>query len=246
MLMIAAALEEELETAKSLCMDCKKISADKAKLWRAVRNEKPFCFLRAGVGPKRAAERLKEALELMRPSGVLVIGYAGALDPILKLGSLVAVRKATAFSLDEESPDWERVKVEGEFELQDWDDLAQSAEAAGLIVHTGDTLTSAHVLGEPEHKRFLYEKFHAAIVDMETAALARVALSEGVPLRCIRAVSDEAQDTFLAPFSYNPSAGLPERAAKLIGAGMMETYREWKARSSIARESLSRFLALHL
>jgi nucleoside phosphorylase len=246
MLMIAAALEEELETAKSLCTDCRMILAEKAKLWQAVRKGRSFCFLRAGVGPKRSAERLEEALKLIRPAGILVIGYAGALDPELKLGSLVAVRKAVAFSLDDNSPDWGRVRVDGEFELENCQCLADSAKSAGLIARTGDTLTSSHVLGDPEHKRLLYEKFHASIVDMETAALARVAGSEAIPLSCIRAVSDEAQDTFLAPFSFDPSTGIPARAMKLIGTGMVETYREWKTHSSAAKESLSRFLSRYL
>jgi nucleoside phosphorylase len=107
-------------------------------------------------------------------------------------------------------------------------------------------MTSSHVLGDPAHKRLLYDRFHASIVDMETAALARVAQSESIPLSCIRVVSDEARDTFLAPFSYNPSVGIPARAMQLIGTGMAETYREWKSHSSVAKESLARFLAHYL
>jgi hypothetical protein len=101
-------------------------------------------------------------------------------------------------------------------------------------------------LGDPLHKRLLYEKFHAAIVDMETAALARVAQSVSVPLSCVRVVSDEAQDTFLAPFSHNPSAGIPARAKKLFDTGMVETYREWKSHSSMAKQILNRFLSHYL
>jgi nucleoside phosphorylase len=136
--------------------------------------------------------------------------------------------------------------VESEFELVGVESLIQSAVSAGLNACTGDTLTSSYVLGNPDHKRLLHEKFHAAVVDMETAALARVAQSEAIPLSCIRAVSDEAEDTFLVPFSYDPSAGIPARARQLIRTGMVETYREWKIHSSTAGESLSRFLSRHL
>ncbi len=246
MLLIAAALEEELDTARALCRDLERIPAEKIKLWKAVRNEKPIGFLKTGVGPKRSAASLAEALRILRPSHILVVGYAGALNPALKLGSLVAVRKAKAFSLEDDPPSWEHVRLDGEFELAQDESLMQSAVSAGISAHRGDSLTSSYVLGNPVHKRLLYEKFRAAIVDMETAALARVAKSEAIPLSCIRAVSDEAEDTFLAPFSYDPSSGIPARAKQLIGTGMVETYREWKIHSSTAKERLSRFLSHYL
>jgi hypothetical protein len=47
MLLIAAALDDELETAKSLCGELRRIEAEKIKLWQAVCNEKPIGFLGA-------------------------------------------------------------------------------------------------------------------------------------------------------------------------------------------------------
>ncbi len=246
MLLIAAALEEELNTAKALYPDAARVPADSVKLWRAVRRNEPVYFLRAGVGPRRSAESLERALGLIQPSHILVIGYAGALDPELKLGSLIAVRKASAFSLEDTSPSWEHVRIDGEFVLHNCESLLQSAGLAGVTACAGDILTSSHVLGEPEHKNLLFERFHASVVDMETAALARVAHAQAIPIACMRAISDEARDSFLAPFSYDPSAGIPERARKLLRTGMVETLREWKANTATAKESLSRFLLHHL
>ena len=136
--------------------------------------------------------------------------------------------------------------MDGTFDLTDCDTLAETAKSAGLHACTGDVLTSPYVLGDPVHKRLLYEKFRAAIVDMETAALARVAASRSVPLSCIRVVSDEAADSFLAPFSYDPSTRLSARARKLAGTGMARIYRKWKTNTSVARESLGRLLEVYL
>jgi len=246
MFMIAAALEEELETAKCLCRDLEKIHGDKTKLWQGVLHRETVVFLRTGIGPKRSAERLEAALQLAKPSHILVIGYAGALDPELKLGNLVEAGKAIALKLDDNLPGWEHARIDGEFELMPCESVVQVAAAEGLRASKGDVLTSAHVLGNPSHKRLLHDRFHAAVVDMETAALARVALSEKIPLCCIRVVSDEAEDAFLAPFSYDPSAGIPARAVQLVQTGMAETYREWKKHSSVAKESLTRFLSRYL
>jgi nucleoside phosphorylase len=246
MLMIVAAMEEELELARRLCPDAKRVQCETIKLWQATRREEPVCFLKAGVGPKRSAENLRAAVVEIRPSRILLIGYAGALDPGLKLGDLVAVRKALAFSLDESRPDWEHVRIDAEFDLAEPQSLSEAASAAGLNVRAGNAMTSAYVLGDPVHKSLLNEKFGGSIVDMETAALAGVAQSEGIPLSCIRVVSDEAQDTFLVPFSHNPSAGIAARAKKLMETGMVETFREWKYNTSQAKQKLSRFLEVWL
>ena len=246
MLMIAAAMDEELEIARLLCRDTERISCEKVKLWQGTRREQPICFLKSGIGPKRSAAGLQEALRVIKPSGILLIGYAGALAPDLKLGDLVAVRKALAFSLDEIQPDWEHVRVDDEFELSDHQSLMGSALSAGLNACSGNTMTSSYVLGDPVHKRLLHDRFGASIVDMETAAIAGVARSAGIPLSCIRVISDVAQDSFLAPFAYDPSAGIPARAKKLMETGMVGTYREWKNHTAVAKESLGRFLALYL
>jgi len=246
MLLVAAALEEELETGLAFCSKREKIHSRSVILWRAVLGGQTIHFLKTGVGPRKSAAILGEALEETKPVHILVIGYAGALDPGLKLGDLVAVERALAFSLDPNFPDWNHIRQDGEFELVHGALLAHSAQSAGLSASTGTTLTSSHVLGDPEHKRLLYKKFQASIVDMETAALAATAASRAVPLSCVRAISDEAQDTFLAPFSYNPSSSIAARAKRLLDTGMRQTYREWKDHASVARGSLSRFLSHYL
>ena len=246
MLLVAAALEEELKTGIVLCRQKQQIPHRKISVWQAVRNEQKIAFLKTGVGPRHAAASLEEALQVIPCSRILVIGYAGALDPGLKLGDLVAVARALAFSLDEDNHDWDHVRLDDTFHLTNSETLAQAAKSAGLNACIGDILTSPYVLGNPVHKSLLYDKFHASIVDMETAALARVAAARSVPLSCIRVVSDDAADSFLAPFSYDPSTRLHTRARKLANTGMAKIYRKWKTNTSVARKGLESFLEGYL
>jgi adenosylhomocysteine nucleosidase len=246
MLLIVAALEEELEAGLAFCRDQKRIRGRSVNLWQAERGGKTIYFLKAGVGPKRSAASLDHALTVVKPGQILAIGYAGALDASLKLGSLVAVRRALAISLDKDQPGWEHARLDEAFELANCDALARSAKSAGLTACTGDVLTSSYVLGEPAHKRLLYDKFHASIVDMETAALARVALARAVSFGCIRAVSDEVEDSFLAPFSHDASTNVPDRVKKFVGTGMIQTFREWRSHAAVAKESLCGFFSHYL
>jgi nucleoside phosphorylase len=246
MLLIAAALEEELNSAMLLCENPRRIRCGGADLRQSALKGKTVYFLRTGVGPERSALRLAAALDVIAPEQILVVGYAGAVDPDLKLGDLVAVRKALAFSLDKNHPDWEHIQMDGAYDLNHWDALSGCAKAAAFSVHIGDAWTSAYVIGNPEHKRLLYEKFRASIVDMETAALASVALSKAIPIGCIRAISDEVNDTFLAPFSHDPALNISGRTKRLFDTGLAQTYHRWKEQSAVAKASLGRFLSLYL
>jgi adenosylhomocysteine nucleosidase len=246
MLMIAAALGEELKTAMELCGEQKNIPHRSVSLRQASRNSESILFLKTGVGPRRAMNNLEEALKAVPVTHILVIGYAGALDPGLKLGDLVAVRRAIAFSLSKEKPTWDNVQLEGAFTLVQGEALVRAAQSIRLRAGIGDVLTSSYVLGEPAHKKILYDGFGASIVDMETAALAGVAASHGVPISCIRVISDEAADSFLAPFSHDPSINIATRAGRLFDNGMVQTYRDWKSHTQIANRNLAQFLASYL
>jgi adenosylhomocysteine nucleosidase len=247
MLLIAAALREELNVALDLCEDPQKIRDGDVEFWRAGRNGRTIHFLKTGVGPRRSAACLKEALSVLEISHILVLGYAGALDPELKLGTLVVVRNALACRIDKCNPAVENMMLDRSFTLAPSDSLVQTSESLYLPVCSGDTLTSSHVWGNPEHKKVLLRKFRACIVDMETAALAGVSEKADIPLRCIRVVSDEAGDSFLEPFSYDPEAGIPKRAGRLIRKGNpVKAFRKWKRNASEARNFLSSFLAGYL
>lgn len=246
MFLIVAAMEEELRIAMELCRDVERMPAPGISIWKAERNRKPLCFLKAGVGPEKSARSLERALDRILPDRILIVGYAGALDPELQLGDLVAGISASAFRLDQDHPDWSCVHLEGTFDLTQAEELIAAAKSAGLKAVAGGTLSSPYVLGNPEHKDLLFRQFHASVVDMETAFLARTAMLRNIPVSCMRTVSDVAQDSFLAPFSFDPSINIAGRAKKLFDTGMAQTYREWKHHAAVARTSLRRFLEQYL
>jgi nucleoside phosphorylase len=246
MLLIIAAMEDELKVAMDLCCEIKRIHCPGISLWKGTIDKRLLYFQKVGVGPEKSAGNLEKALHQITPDRILVIGYAGALDPQLYLGSLVAVTKASAFSLDKSCPDWDHVQLDGTYELALAESMVSCAKSAGLEAIAGSALSSSHVLGKPEHKSLLYKRFQASAVDMETAFLAQRAASGNIGMSCIRTISDVAQDSFLEPFAYDPAAKLSERAKKLLDTGMAQTYREWKNHAAVAKLSLKRFLENYL
>lgn len=222
--MITAALSEELKTA-------------------AATAHAPVLLLKTGIGPRRAARRLEAALRRSRPDRILTIGYAGALAPGLAVGDLVVVRRALLCLEDGGGCPLPEVNLDGSWDLKGVDALAAIAQCAGLRHAVGDTLTSPYVFGEPAQKRLLHSRFGASLVDMETAALARAAANAGIPFGCVRVVSDSLEDDFLAPFSYDPRAGVAGRFVRAAGAGKWTArYSGWRERSAAARAQLERYM----
>ena len=247
MILIVAAMEEELQTAMRCCRDVERVAELDLPVWHAKTSSGiPLTFLRAGIGPKKSARRLAETLDRIIPELVLVAGYAGALDPSLHVGDLVAVTRATPFRLNEEFKDWDHVETDTTFDLTAIDLLTTTAAAAGLSITAGSILSSKYILGNPEHKNLLFRRFQASVVDMETAFLAREAAFRGFPTGALRVISDTAQDSFLAAFERDPDVKLTDRARKLLHVGSIQSVREWKSNAATARNVLQRFWKTYL
>ncbi len=247
MLLVAAALSEELRTGLDLCKSRTRVRAG-GGYWTGDYLGRRVLFLKTGTGPGRSSKKLNTFLAFQRPDRILLVGYAGALAPELRIGDLAILTRTSVFG---ENPADRRalqeVEIVGNYDLNGYGELLDLAQGAGLRAFCGIGLTSPCVIGDPGQKQILHRRFQALTIDMETAALARVALATGIPLACVRAISDEADDTTLAPFSYDPDATTIGRAARAIGAGnWRERFSSWRQNAAKARESLRRFLKIQL
>jgi nucleoside phosphorylase len=246
MLLIVAALAEELDIAAGLCSARTRTSVPGTRAWNAVCRGAVVHFLKTGVGPRKSSRSLEKILESFVPARILVIGYGGALSGELKLGDIVAIRRASLLGGNGRIP-LEETRLEGTWDLAEGLRLLETARKEGIPAHLCDGLTVPVIVGDPGQKRFLRERFGPTVIDMETAALARVAATAGIPISCVRAVSDEAEDAFLAPFSYDPAVTRLGRARRVLAQrNWFHGYGEWRRRAAMARETLRRFLKAYL
>jgi hopanoid-associated phosphorylase len=130
-----------------------------------------------GASPARLAS---ETLVEKGATALLSWGIAGGLHPALSPGGLVVPEKVlssdgVSFSVDTQWHERLRTRLSGHVDL-----------------HTGPIIQSPTVLRIPEEKIALFNQYGAIAVDMESAAVAQVALLAGVPFMAIRAVSDPA------------------------------------------------------
>lgn len=121
-----------------------------------------FVLVCGGIGREAARRAASAVIALFAPRVIYSAGFAGALDPELRVGDLL--RPARVIDVNDGS----------------------SATASG-----GEgVLVSFAAVANPEQKAKLRQSFAAQAVDMEAAAVARAAESRGVEFRAIKVISD--------------------------------------------------------
>ncbi len=136
----------------------------------------------SGIGP-RAAGAAAEDLAWAGASGLVSFGYAGALKPSLKSGTLIL-------------PD-EVIDADGNRHGTDraWLAALAAAISPDVPVVSGPLLSVGHMLASAEDKQMAHVATGAVAVDMESAAIAAAAERHGLPFIAVRAVLDEAAQT---------------------------------------------------
>jgi adenosylhomocysteine nucleosidase len=121
-----------------------------------------------GMGCKRAEDASRAIVEKYAPQVLVSAGLAGALIRSMKAGSLVLPNVI----IDAASGTEYRCRLGGE-------------------VIGGGVLVSNFEIAGRRSKQELVECFHALVVDMEAAGVARVAIERELGFRCVKAISDE-------------------------------------------------------
>ena len=134
-----------------------------------------------GVGSVSAAAKIADLLSGDRPRVVISSGYAGGLDPRLKISDLLL---ATNFS------------APGLVAL-----CRKSAEGRAAPIF-GRLTSQAAAVESVADKAALAGETGAHAVDMETGTIAAGCAAAGVPLLSVRAISDPASQPLPVPFEH--------------------------------------------
>lgn len=132
-----------------------------------------------GVGSIAARRATEAIIALFQPKVVYSAGFAGALDPGLKVANVLRPGRVI------NAGDASSTNVEG---------------GAGVLVSFGS-------VASPEQKAKLRDSFGAQTVDMEAASVARAAEARGVAFGVVKAISDEIDFEFPAMERFVDSEG---------------------------------------
>ncbi len=135
-----------------------------------------------GAGPKLATRATEVAIRAVTNAdlsssqleAVISTGYAGALDPALKLGDIVVAHEVLDFASGETFPC----------------SSLESHAAQGIV------LSQDRIANDIAEKQQLFGKTSASAVEMEASGVAARAKRAGLPFYCIKVISDVATESF--------------------------------------------------
>ena len=136
----------------------------------------------SGIGP-RAAGAAADELAWAGAAGLVSFGYAGALTPGLRSGTLILPAEILAADGARHTTD------------SAWLAALAAAIAPDVPVVTGPLLSVARMLASAHEKHDAHVATGAVAVDMESAAIAAAAARHNLPFITVRAVLDEADHT---------------------------------------------------
>lgn len=155
MLLVCTALHEEASIVQSVLKKLQLTGSEQVDL------------LVCGMGKKKAAQNLEKYIrEKGSPDGVLLVGYAGGLNPELNAADIL-------------------IEEHGEEPILDGLDWDYPGHCQSGSFYSHESIASSHT-----EKAALFKLTKADAVDMESEAIASVCARHGIPSAVIKAISD--------------------------------------------------------
>jgi adenosylhomocysteine nucleosidase len=150
-------------------------------------------LIRTGIGYERAQLATEAVLFALAPQAIISTGYAGGLGP----------EGVGALLLGSQAEDWtsERPPLVIPAHQALMAAACRAARDAGVGWSRGPIITVARVVWRGREKQALADVSGGLGVDMESAAVARVAAVGKIPFLAVRAVSDKVGDDL--PMDFN-------------------------------------------
>jgi adenosylhomocysteine nucleosidase len=132
-----------------------------------------------GIGAEAARRAAETVIAIYAPKVIYSVGFAGALDPALKVGDVVRPRR-----------------------------VVNAGDGSSVNLDQGEGVLVTFVsVASPEQKAKLRDSFGAQAVDMEAAAVARAGAGRGIGFAVVKVISDEFDFSFPSMERFIDSEG---------------------------------------
>ncbi len=172
-----------------------------------------------GIGENAARRATEAVIALYHPLQVISAGFAGALDPKLRVGDIFVPGRV--------------------LDARDCSTVETPGGGNGILV-------SASYIAGVKQKAKLAANFGAQAVDMEAAAVARGAQARGVPFSAAKAISDEADFAIPAMNRFVVSDGAMQgqfQTGRFVAFALIRPWM-WPGLAALARNSSNASKAL--
>lgn len=203
-LVIMSAFPPELTRLRSEAIINGTVVAGEATCYVGTLAGTDVVLLLSGVGLNRAAETTRAVFDSFDVAGLVFSGIAGGINPDLNIGD-VTIPARWGHADGELGPDdntfWFPVddamlkiakEVGGSVALIDSTPDGVRLTIKPRVVTGGNGVSNSFFVDDPEYRDWLWTTFRANAVDMETAAVARVAAERSIPYIAFRSLSDLA------------------------------------------------------
>lgn len=182
---LIAALPEEVKPLLARTGFSRKEQLAGFPLYRSRFGGQDLFLLQSGMGPKNAAAAARTLLNSFTPKLIINFGLGGAVAAGPRVADLVLATRLL-------------VSEGGEFREQSGPTLPLAEE---FMAATGNGsclratfITAAETMPKAALRKALPAGTQTPVLEMETAAIARVAGEQGVPLLAVRAISDDCDE----------------------------------------------------
>jgi adenosylhomocysteine nucleosidase len=234
---IFGAVKEEIAGIKQAMNISDHIRLGKTSAWPGKWGKQSIVLVRSGVGQQRAEDATLQVIDRFKPSTLVSIGYAGAVQPELNVGDLVIADTII------------KEKKKGEyFPDSDWLNRAKDVACPeGFKAVVGGLLTVDNVIHDSLSKKELGENYSVQAVEMETSAIAKVAEEKNVPILSLRVISDRLDQELLDSSSFLGSDGeistIKAGWYVLTHPGSIKSALSLRSQTQIATQALTKFLS---
>ena len=188
---LIAAMPEEIKPLLARIGTYTQERSGEFALYRFRAGSRDACLVESGLGPEKAARATTTLIAEAAPGLVINFGLAGAVTPGLGVGDVVIAQRLL---FARERLFSEQQGLTPELAGKAIDLLQRELAGTSFQVYRGTCVTSGTILAKKETARLLPASVVNPVLEMETAAIAKVTAREGLPLLAVRAISDDATE----------------------------------------------------
>ena len=188
---LIAAMPEEIKPLLSRVGPVERDKVAGFNLYRFSIGRRKVCLIESGMGLTRGASATHTLIAKANPDIILNFGFAGAVTAGAEVGDLVV---ATRILLHRDRLFSEQSGIPAELAERLVEALGKGCRDKTLRIHRGTCVTASQIRKKSEVAKLLPAGTACPVLDMETAAVARVAAKEKVPFLAVRAISDGADE----------------------------------------------------